>query len=270
MFEKNRIVLFTALLACLIGLAVVGWFFVAHKRNASENLPKIMLWAWETQSDLRFIDSKNVGVAFLAETVTLKNDEIWAKPRMQPLRVNSDTYLTSVIRIETSSSEKPTLSDGQLDLLVSNILKKSRLPGVKSVQIDFDARNSERKFYEALLTRLRAELPSDVELSITALASWCIGDRWLRGTPADEIVPMFFSMGADTRQVAQHLKSGRGVCTFSRRKAIGLAESSDEVIQMISEHDRRALLDGRRLYLFSARTWTRERMDRLLRRVGTI
>jgi len=275
MLKPERKLSLWALLMLPLCLAISGWFCIAYFgfgdfKNATETKPRVMLWAWEAPSDLRWIDSDRIGVAFLAETVTLRNDGIWAKPRMQPLKVNPETYLTSVIRIETSTREKPTLSNAQLDLLVANIIRKSKLPGVKSVQIDFDARSSEREFYKSLLTRLRNELPSNVDLSMTALASWCLGDRWLANTPADEIVPMFFSMGADTKQVAHHLKTGRGVNDFARQKAIGLAESSDEVIQLISDENKKQLLSGRRLYLFSARTWTKDRMESLLRRVGTI
>lgn len=229
-----------------------------------------MLWAWEAPSDLRWVDSSKVGVAFLAETITLYNDQIWAKPRMQPLNVNPDTFLTSVIRIESSNRDKPTLSDAQLDRVVASVLNKSKLPGVRAVQIDFDARVSERGFYRALLKRLRNELPSEKTLSMTALASWCIGDRWLTGTAADEIVPMFFSMGADSREVAHYLQTGKTVHSFSRQKAIGLAENSSDVIELISENNKRDLLGGRRLYLFSARTWTKDKMEQLLRKVGTI
>jgi len=229
-----------------------------------------MLWAWEAPSDLRWINSQQIGVAFLAETITLYGDKVWARPRLQPLKVNSDTFLTSVIRIESQVDEKPTLSSAQMDRIVASVIKVSKLPGVREVQIDFDAKLSERDFYKRLLSNLRAQLPAEQTLSMTALASWCTGDHWLAGTSADEIVPMFFSMGADSKQVAHYLKAGKKVESFSKERAIGLADSSCEITELISENDRRALLDGRRLYLFSARTWTKDHMEQLLRKVGTI
>jgi hypothetical protein len=232
--------------------------------------PRIMLWAWEAPSDLQWLDSQHVGVAFLAQTITLSGDDIWAKPRMQPLKVDSDTFLTAVVRIESSKRDKVTFSKAQIDRIVANVIKTSKLPGVRDVQIDFDAKVSEREFYKSLLTRLRKQLPEDKALSMTALASWCIGDRWLSDTPVDEIVPMFFSMGADSNQVANHLKTGQNIESFSRERAIGLADSSSELIAMISENQRRKLIEGRRVYLFSARTWTKDHMQRLLRKVGTI
>lgn len=276
MLEISRKLPLLALLVLPLLLTVTGCSLHSIDANKigntiglnRETKPRIMLWAWEAPGDLRWVDSRDVGVAFLAETITLRKDDIWAKPRMQPLRVNPDTFLTAVIRIESSSREKPNLSDAQINQLVANIKKKSQLPGVRAVQIDFDAKLSDRDFYRTLLTRLREELPADVDLSMTALASWCIGDRWLKGVSADEIVPMFFSMGADTREVAHYLKSGKTVHDFSRAKAIGLAENSSEVIESISDSNKKQLLNGRRVYLFSARAWTKDRMERLLRKVA--
>lgn len=276
MLEISRKLPLLALLVLPLLLTVTGCSLHSIDANKigntiglnRETKPRIMLWAWEAPSDLRWVDSRDVGVAFLAETITLRTDDIWAKPRMQTLRVNPDTFLTAVIRIESSSREKPNLSDAQINQLVANIKKKSQLPGVRAVQIDFDVKLSDRDFYRTLLTRLREELPADVDLSMTALASWCIGDRWLKGVSADEIVPMFFSMGADTREVAHYLKSGKTVHDFSRAKAIGLAENSSEVIESISDSNKKQLLNGRRVYLFSARAWTKDRMERLLRKVA--
>jgi hypothetical protein len=274
MLKNQRRLFLLAVLMSPFCLSISGCVFSdAIKQSftdSSHTKPGIMLWAWEAPSDLRFIDPKQIGVAFLAETITLRRDEIWTKPRLQPLKITPETFLTPVIRIESSTKEKPTLSSAQLDRVVASVIKKSKLPGVRAVQIDFDARVSEREFYRSLLKRLRTELPPNIDLSMTALASWCIGDRWLRETSADEIVPMFFSMGADSKQVANHLSAGREVDDFSKQKAIGLAENSLEFIQLISDSSKKDLLNGRRLYLFSARAWTKDSVDRLLRRVGTI
>jgi len=68
---------------------------------------------------------------------------------------------------------------------------------------------SERDFYRALLQDLRAQLPDNVPLSMTALASFCIGDRWLEGLPVDEAVPMIFRMGADDKPIKNLLANGK-------------------------------------------------------------
>lgn len=274
MLKPARKLALLALFILPICLAISGCNFsnkIESPRFSSEgSKPRIMLWAWEAPGDLRWINSQQIGVAFLAETLTLYDDKVWAKPRLQPLKVNSDTFLTAVIRIESSKSDKPTLDSAQMDRILATVIKVSKLPGVRDVQIDFDAKLSERDFYKRLLTRLRENIPADKTLSMTALASWCTGDRWLTGTSADEIVPMFFSMGADSKQVAHYLRAGKKVESFSKERAIGLADSSSEITELISENNRRELLDGRRLYLFSARTWTKDHMEQLLRKVGTI
>jgi len=57
--------------------------------------------------------------------------------------------------------------------------------GGKLVQIDFDARRSQRRFYVRLLRDLRRRMPPSLPLSITALASWCAYDDWLSGLPIE-------------------------------------------------------------------------------------
>jgi hypothetical protein len=37
-------------------------------------MPKKMIWAWERPEDLRFLDPKEFGVAFLAQTLFLENE----------------------------------------------------------------------------------------------------------------------------------------------------------------------------------------------------
>jgi len=228
-----------------------------------------MLWAWEAPSDLRWADPNEIGVAFLANTIMLYDDRIWIKPRMQPLKVAPNTFLMSVVRLECRRDKPPKLSEKQLDSIVAQVLNQAKAPGVKAVQIDFDARVSQRPFYRELLSKLRTQLPPDVELSMTALASWCIGDRWLNNTPADEVVPMFFSMGSDDTDVIQHLRAGRRVHDFNRQKAIGFSDNSTGVIRALAQGNGIETMRGRRVYLFSNKGWTKASAERLLRKVGT-
>src|ERR1041384_8658817 len=68
--------------------------------------PRKMLWAWEREEDLRFIDSKQYGVAFLAQTITLSGEDLRLNRRRQPLEVAPDTYLMAGTRIE---ADKPSI-----------------------------------------------------------------------------------------------------------------------------------------------------------------
>ena len=38
-------------------------------------------------------------------------------------------------------------------------------------------------------------MPDNVPLSMTALASFCVGDRWLQDLPVDEAIPMIYQDG---------------------------------------------------------------------------
>jgi hypothetical protein len=209
------------------------------------NFPLTILWAWERPENLEFLDPKKYGVAFLAQTLELKNNEVVLRPRRQPLRVTPETTLIAVTRIE--SSESPRLSDEQKDEIVRLILKTLESKAVRAVQIDFDAGVSERDFYKNLLVDLRQQLPQDFPLSITALASFCIGDRWLFEVQVDEAVPMIFRMGTDDRAVKNYLANGGDFKVKICQQSYGI--SLDENVQM--NFDR-----SRRLYVFNPQPWT--------------
>lgn len=259
----------------LVLVAVGAALFYNLPRSARElfcvnQKPNVMLWAWEAPCDLRWANPNEIGVAFLASTITLYDDRIWIRPRMQPLKVAPNTFLMSVVRLNCRRDKPPTLSDKQLDSIVAQVVNHAKVEGVKAVQIDFDARVSQRPFYRRLLTKLKEQLPPDTELSMTALASWCIGDRWLANTAADEVVPMFFSMGADNESVIQHLRAGRKVHDFDRRRAIGLSANSPDVINVLAQEKGIETMKGRRVYLFSNKGWTKSSAQLLLRKVRTI
>jgi hypothetical protein len=135
---------------------------------------------------------------------------------------------------------------------VDAILKTSRARQVVAVQIDYDATSGERPFYRQLLADLRRRLPSNVPLSITALASWCVGDRWIRGLPVDEIVPMLFRMGPDGPRFAA-IASRPEAAAPECRAAIGT--SLDEPLAVHR--------GGRRWYVFNADGWTAASLRRI-------
>ena len=125
------------------------------------------------------------------------------------------------------------------------------------MQIDFDARESERDFYKDLLTELRRQLPSEMPLSITALASWCLYDNWIDGLPVDEAVPMLFRMGADAERVRASLEAGGNFRSPLAQQSLGI--STDEPLPRLPSR--------RRVYIFSERAWTKEAADGIIREV---
>jgi len=215
-----------------------------------KDIPKRMVWAWERPEDLRFLDPQKFGVAFLAQTITLQGPDVLVRSRRQPLEVSKGAYLMAVTRIETvkDRESRPEFSPSQLSQTADLIEKTLTLPDVKAVQIDFDAVVSERAFYEALLKKVKEPIPDATPLSITSLASWCVGDRWLNGLPVDEVVPMAFDMGRDEQRIREFLKGGNDWNESLCRQSYGLLPGDD----LLSFVDRE-----RRIYFYKPGIWKR-------------
>jgi len=206
------------------------------------------LWAWERPENFNFVASKETGVAFLAQTIQLKNNEATILSRHQPLVIPDGVFVIAVTRIETDKKEKSVLSPEQLKKAVEAIFKTASLKNVKAVQIDFDALVTEREFYKGLLIGLRKQLPQQIQLKITALASWCIHDGWIKDAPIDEAVPMLFRMGIDEQNIVSYLNANNDWREPLCRQSYGI--SLDEPARKIDA--------TRRLYVFNPRSWTKE------------
>lgn len=144
----------------------------------SNEMPQKIIWAWERPEDLRFLDPKEFGVAFLAQTVFLEKDGVSPRPRRQPLEVAPGTYLIAVTRIETNKdgTKRPSFDVEMVNKVATLIKNTLDLPDVKGIQIDFDAVTSERAFYRPLINEVREQLPANTPLTMTSLASWCTDD----------------------------------------------------------------------------------------------
>ncbi|MDE3195084.1 MAG: hypothetical protein KGN84_01985 [Acidobacteriota bacterium] len=217
----------------LLGFAVVLLCSVAP-HSPRMPTPRFVLWAWERPEDLSFVDPSNTGVAYLAATVTLLADgQAAVHGRHQPLFVPPRTSQTAVIRIE-SPERYLSPNPRELALILARIAVDQH---AAAIQIDFDARASERSFYKSLLGELRQS--TRLPLGITALASWCNADGWLDSLPISEAVPMFFRMG---RNEYRSMRVAAPVC----RTSVGL--STDELWPA----PRSA-----RTYIFNPHSWTR-------------
>ena len=220
-----------------------------RNRIDENNFPQTILWAWEREEDLEFLDSNKFAVAFLAQTLVLKGDEVVFNPRRQPLKVRPDTQLIAVTRIESQKTTgAPTaLNASQREKLIDLVLKTRELKNVSAIQIDFDAMTSEREFYRSFLLQLREKLPDNIPLSMTALASFCVGDRWLDDLPVDEAIPMIFRMGTDDVKIKLFLAKGNDFHEPICRRSYGIAVDEPLTINFAS---------SRRRYVFNARAWT--------------
>ena len=232
-------VLVLAVLASIVGVPSP----VPPDRLAS--LPRVLLWAWERPEDLRFAPRLGVGVAVLDRTITLRGSAIETAPRRQPVRLDPLTPVVTVVRVE---ADREAAQDADPVRVAAAIAEASRRPGIRALQIDFDATLSQRVLYRAVVTELRRLLPPDLPLSMTALASWCAGDTWIDELPVDEAVPMFFEMGPDRFAIAGRLRDdvpfGEGRCS----KAIGV--STREPLGRLPL--------AARAYVFTYQPWTIE------------
>jgi hypothetical protein len=265
MSSSRRKVILAAAIIMLPSLvaALVFWRLNAIARPESPSvgrlaaLPKIILWAWERPEDLTFVDPQEVGIAILTATIQIKGDECIIRPRLQSARTPKDAFIIAVTRIETSREQKPALSDTQRQQILDRILETSRNSRVAAVQIDFDARASEREFYKQLLTDLRQQLPVEMPLSITALASWCLYDNWIRDLPVDEVVPMLFRMGMDANRVRRDIEAGGDFRMEIARHSLGIA--TDEPLTRLPSR--------RRVYIFCQHAWTADVAQNVIQEV---
>lgn len=244
------------ILLTLLSLSSSCGAFRSKNIDPEKNIPPHILWAWERPEDLKFIDRKKFGVAFLEQTLKVNSSEVIHVPRRQPLRVESKTYLIAVTRIETERGSIIRESDsGQIvSEIVSRIVKSSKLENVKGVQIDFDAVESERGLYQKIIREVKQKLGPGSSLSITALASWCAYDTWLKDLPIDEAIPMLFDLGADRKQITSFLKNGEDWNEPLCRKSYGLS---------VNQPINLALKESRRRYYFNSRSWKKIDLEKI-------
>ena len=222
--------------------------YIPHPALATH--AKKNVWAWQRPEDLRFLPS-NVGVAYVATSVNLENNQAYVYPRMHPLLVNPNTRIIPVVHVDASWRKPPTLNDAQAQAIVDALVHAATLgnsnANSNTVQLDFEVRRSQQKFLNLVVTKARQSLPKTTALSMTALASWCAGDDWLGKMPADEIVPMAFRMAAGDVAIRQLLAKRGHFKPENCQTAIGTA--LDEPIVILDSTNIRR-------YYFSPKPWT--------------
>jgi hypothetical protein len=247
------------LLLCLLfaNLASYTWnrFRPDLTGDPLARFPRVFLWVWERPEDLRFINTSEVGLAILAKTIILGPEGLAVRPRMQPVSYPPGTAVIATVRIEMKPGSAPALKPEVRGEIVKQILRLTVDHSPDAIQVDFDALLSQRSLYRELLSDLRSRLPSTTRLSMTALASWCLGDDWVSTLPVDEAVPMLFRLGVDRDHVTRHIRGGGDFRDRICRCSTGI--SMDEMPAR--------LLSGRRLYVFNPEPWTEQSVRDALR-----
>ncbi len=250
MSRRSQVAAMCVLAWILLSLRSDGWG--SRVRPRMEALPSLTLWTWERREDLSGIDPASTAVASLDRTVFLTGPSIHTALQRNGLRLPSDPRLRriAVVRIETHAPELTEVTAGAISAAVLQSL--ADVPGSAALQIDFDARRSERAWYRSVLNHVRAGMPATMPLSITALASWCSGDQWMAGLPIDEAVPMFFRMEPGVRGQSDPFVTVREPLCAG---AIGLSTHEPW------PRDVR----GKRVYLFADRGWHHDDPQRVLK-----
>jgi Protein of unknown function (DUF3142) len=215
-------------------------------------LPRVTLWAWERREDLRTLDARRFAIAYLDQTLTI-GLTVDALPRQNALVFPGSATRIAVVRIEAPPTA--ILNSENRNEAVQAILVSAREPGIAALQIDFDATRSQRTFYRDLLVDLRRQMPAGLPLSITALASWCSWDGWVRGLPVDEAVPMMFRMEPD------HSRAPSNIDDFQVREP--LCQTSTGVS---TSEPWPSNLAGKRIYVFPDHGWRNDTPAELVRR----
>lgn len=212
-----------------------------HPQGRLAALPRVTLWAWERREDLHAIDTQRFAVAYLDQTLTI-GLTIQSQPRRNALAFPASSTRIAVIRIEAPPTA--ILNQANRNDAIQSILVSARQPGVAALQIDFDATRSQRPFYRDLLFDLRRQMPADLPLSITALASWCSYDDWIADLPVDEAVPMMFRMEPD------HHRAPASIDDFQIREP--LCRTS---IGISTDESWPSNFGGKRIYVFPDHGW---------------
>lgn len=234
-----------------IGLVAIGIASQSRPAKLPSSFPDVILWAWEARQDLRFIKPGTVGIAFLERTVWLLPQHVRSLPRMQPLIYTPGTPLIATVRLEIPRGMNSPLPPAREAALAVAEAAKGLL--LRSLQVDFDARVSDRAWYIQFLGELRREVPRSLPITITALESWCEEERpWFEHTQIADATPMLFRMGPDENRTPTTFPAS--ICNSSA------GVSTDEMPERIPH-------GARRIYIFHPGRWTESAYDLAIARV---
>lgn len=216
----------------------------------------LVVWAWERPEDLTFLPAE-VEVAAHMTFVEVVGDKVAARGRWHPLRVAPGQPTTAVAHVQIDRRRTLAWTDRTTELVAQAVLRAAEAPWVRTLQLDFEVRASEREHLLAVIRAVRAGLRPGVSLSMTALASWCETEAWLAEAPVDEVAPMLFRMGPGGRHIQAKLAAGGDFAGARCRTALAVA--TDTPLERAPA--------GRRVYLFNPRSWTAGDFEAARRRV---
>lgn len=224
----NRTIIFGILIFMIMFLADVNCM---AKTNQETTNSKSVIWIWDKEEDLSSISAEKYRIAPLLCTIQLQARTIRIEPRHHRIIAPHSIETIGVIRIESPKHYQFQLTKDhilQIGMSISGLQRKYQL---KEIQIDFDSVSSERLFYQELLLYIRSTLPSDIKISITALASWFAFDRWWQDLPVDEIVFMFYDLKEHEKRIYEQLLKKPYLYRAKQKISIGLHAKSQVKIE---------------------------------------
>lgn len=227
--------------AALLLLPVLA---LASCREAAPAPAKLVLWAWERPEDLRFLGVETE-VAVLTGFIEMTGDTLVARGRRFPLKVSRPPS-TAVVHVEILEGPPVDWTPVLRRQVSAAVLHYARVVRAPRVQLDFEVKASQRQILLDVIADVRRGLPKGIFLSMTALASWCEGETWLKDAPVDEIVPMLFRMQERREAIKTRLAKGGDFGNPRCRAALGV--STDSPIERAPP--------GRRVYVFNPESWT--------------
>jgi hypothetical protein len=252
----RAVVLCTRILPALAGPFVHGACAAAPTAAA-----ETVLWLWDRPQAVSDLPA-GAAVAYLHATVKLSGETAAIAYRRWPLRLPADTDAMPVVHIAFDNLVPSPINALQRRTIRAALDHAVRYSHSDWIQLDFEARLSQRSTYLALLRELQPLRTGPVhgssernidakpgrKLSVTALASWCMNDGWIDPALVDEIVPMYFRMGRDGAAVSSALR---------RNGVAGVAACRNAAGYLFGE-PQPYLAGLRRRYVFHPRSWTKQ------------
>ncbi|HNB24804.1 MAG TPA: hypothetical protein PKZ32_20450, partial [Candidatus Melainabacteria bacterium] len=101
---------------------------------------------------------------------------------------------------------------------------------------------------------------STMAISITALASWCLFDNWIKDLPIDESVPMMFSLGRDREKVLLYIRKHHDFLDARANRSLGLSLEDTRVNELMIPIAQKRKIPVR-VYVFTRTAWTEKKIQ---------
>jgi hypothetical protein len=186
--------------------------------------------------------------AVLQRHILLSGDSALTRPRSRAGWPPA-SRITPVVHVEVSTINPAVDIESRRAMIVRAMHEAADASTSGWVQLDMEAKPSQRLFYRSLVRQLRKELPPQIKLSVTALAWWCRSPAWLDDLGADEVVPMFFRMGKDSARLRDIIEHSPATLHASCRNVAGFSPQEPFVSAVTARY--------RKTYWFDRYAWKR-------------